>query len=140
MMRNYSDVLQPFADKASIGLSFLCLLHCLALPLLVVLLPSLVVLGLDDERFHIWLVVVVIPLSAFALTLGCTRHRRLTVLLTGAMGLLLLCMAPLLGHDFLGESGERLTTLIGSVLIAASHVKNSLLCRQETKCECSERT
>lgn len=137
MMRNYSNVMQPFADKASIGLSFLCLLHCLAVPLLIVLLPSFVVLGLDDERFHIWLVVVIIPLSAFALTLGCTRHRRLSVLLSGAIGLLFLCMAPLLGHDFLGESGERLSTVIGSVLIAASHVKNVLLCRQETKCECS---
>ncbi|MCX2975953.1 MerC domain-containing protein [Candidatus Marimicrobium litorale] len=139
-MRNYSDVLQPFADKASIGLSFLCLLHCLALPLLVVLLPSFVALGLEDERFHIWLVVMVIPLSTFALTLGCTRHRRLSVLLTGAIGLLFLCMAPLLGHDLVGEFGERLITLVGSVLIAASHVKNSLLCRQEATCECSDRT
>lgn len=138
-MRNYSEALQPFADKASIGLSFLCLLHCLALPLLVVLVPSFVALGLEDERFHIWLVVVVIPLSAFALTLGCTRHRHVGVLLTGAVGLLFLCMAPLLGHDVLGESGERLTTLVGSVLIAASHFKNALLCRQETTCECSER-
>jgi len=137
-MRNQINSILPLADKAAIGLSLLCLVHCLALPLAVVLVPSLVALGLDDERFHIWLVIVVIPLSTFALTLGCARHRRSGVILVGLLGLSILSVTPLLGHEQLGESRERLLTLIGAALIAASHCKNFLLCRQVDTCECPD--
>jgi hypothetical protein len=113
-MRNHIATLQPLADKTAIGLSVLCTVHCLATPVVVTLLPSLFSLGLEDEAFHTWLVLFVIPLSAFALTLGCKRHRQLRVMITGFLGLLLLCLAPLLGHDVLGESGEKSLTLSSS--------------------------
>lgn len=134
-MRNYPNTLQPVADRLAIGLSMLCALHCLALPLATALLPSLLGMGLEDESFHIWLVIVVIPLSAFALTLGCAKHQHRGVLYTGMLGLAILCLAPLLGHDLLGEMGERVITLAGSILIALSHVTNFRLCRQGASCE-----
>ena len=134
--RTYTSGLQPLADRAAIGLSLLCVLHCLALPLLLVMLPSLVGLGLDDERFHIWLIIVVIPLSAFALTLGCAKHRNKSVLYIGIVGLGVLCLAPLIGHDLLGEMGERLLTLLGATLIAISHIRNFSLCRRGETCDC----
>ncbi|MGB1139980.1 MAG: MerC domain-containing protein [Halioglobus sp.] len=134
--RDYSSTLQPLADRAAIGLSLLCVVHCLALPVLLVMLPSLAGLGLDDDRFHTWLVVVVIPLSAFALTLGCARHRNMNILYTGVAGLVVLCLAPLLGHDMLGEMGERALTLAGAGLIALSHVRNFRLCRNGAACDC----
>lgn len=134
--RVYTSTLQPLADKAAIGLSLLCVLHCLALPVLLVMLPSLAGLGLDDEQFHTWLVVVVIPLSAFALTLGCAKHRNMSILYTGLAGLVVLCIAPLLGHDMLGETGERVLTLVGAGLIALSHVRNFRLCRRGATCDC----
>ena len=137
-MRDFTNSIQPLADRAAIGLSILCALHCLALPLAAVLVPSLVGLGLEDERFHIWLVIVVIPLSAFALTLGCTRHRKMGVLYMGLLGLLILCLTPLIGHERLGEMLERLFTLSGSLLIAVSHVRNFRLCRQGSRCECPD--
>ena len=37
------------ADKAAIGLSLLCALHCLALPLFLSLFPALVAIGFQDE-------------------------------------------------------------------------------------------
>ena len=52
---------QIVTDKAAIGLSLLCAIHCLAFPLLVVLVPSLVALPLHNESFHFWMVVAVIP-------------------------------------------------------------------------------
>lgn len=137
-MSNYTNALQSMADKASIGLSVLCALHCLALPLVVVLLPSLVALGLEDESFHLWLVIVVIPVSAYALVMGCSKHRRMGVLYIGLLGMGILCLAPFVGHEFLGELGEKLLTLIGAVLIAATHIRNYRLCRQSTSCNCAE--
>lgn len=137
-MSSDTNTLQSMADKASIGLSVLCALHCLALPLVVVLLPSLVALGLADESFHLWLVIVVIPLSAYALIIGCSKHRKVGVLYTGFLGMGILCLAPFVGHEFLGGLGEKLLTLTGAVLIAATHVKNFRLCRQSTSCTCAE--
>ena len=138
MLRNQINTLQPLGDKTAIGLSLLCAVHCLALPVAAALLPSMAGLGLEDETFHNWIVVVVIPLSTVTLFLGCRKHRQLGVLGTGMFGLLLLSLTPLLGHELLGEFRERLLTLAGSALIAASHVKNFQLCRQGKACECPD--
>ena len=137
-MSIYTNTLQPLADKAAIGVSLLCALHCLALPVGTTLLPSLFGLSLEDESFHLWLVAVVIPLSAFALTLGCARHHRVSVLFTGLFGLWVLCMSSL-GHGLLSETSERVLTLTGSLFVVVSHVVNFRLCRQASACECPER-
>ena len=135
-MRNPINNLQPAADKAAISLSLLCAAHCLALPLLIALLPSLTALGLADEAFHKWVVIAVIPLSAFALTLGCNKHRQMGVLYIGLLGLILLCATALLGHEILGEHGEKMLTLTGASLIALSHIRNYRLCQKGRSCEC----
>ena len=127
-MSSYTHTLQPLADKAAIGVSLLCALHCLALPMGTSLLPSLFGLSLQDESFHIWLVIVVIPLSAFALTLGCARHRRWGVLFSGFFGLWILCMSSL-GHGLLNQDSERMLTFTGSIFVAVSHVINFRFCR-----------
>jgi acid stress-induced BolA-like protein IbaG/YrbA len=62
-------------DKIAISLSTLCVIHCLSLPLLVALLPSFTVLSLHGEAFHFWMVVAVIPISLFALQMGCKKHK-----------------------------------------------------------------
>ena len=78
------------ADKAAIGLSLLCALHCLALPLFLSLFPALVAIGFQDERFHLLMLISVVPMSLFALTLGCRQHRSFYVLGTGGLGILFL--------------------------------------------------
>ncbi len=141
-MDNQTDIqstqalLRPMADKAAIGVSFLCVLHCLALPIAAASLPVISALGLDDEIFHLWLIVIVLPLSVFALTLGCRVHGNMKVLSLGMLGLGILCLAPLVGHDLLGELGEKGLTVAGAALIAVSHLRNFLLCRRSDDCEC----
>ena len=130
--------LQAAADKAAIGLSLLCALHCLALPLLLALLPSLASLGLADEAFHTWIIFAVIPTSAVALTLGCKRHGQMAVLLLGMAGLTLLCLPLVLGHESVGEAGEKILTLSGAGLIALGHIRNFQLCQREKSCECPD--
>ena len=137
-MRHQIYSLQPVVDKAAIGLSLLCAVHCLALPLAIALLPSLAAVGLADEAFHTWIVLAVIPLSTFALTLGCKKHRQMGVLYTGLLGLSFLCLTPLLGHELLGEAGEKILTLAGAGLIAASHINNFKLCQKGRACGCPD--
>ena len=122
-------------DKAAIGISTLCLVHCLLLPVALVLLPSASILAtLSDEIFHLGMIVVVLPTSIIALTLGCRRHRAISVVALGTVGLTILVLAALFGHDLLGEAGEKIVTIVGACFVAAGHLQNFRLCQ---KLECS---
>jgi hypothetical protein len=119
----------PFLDSASIGLSAICAIHCLTLPIALAMIPSLALLSVGDESFHQWLIVIVLPTSLFALTMGCRRHRNWQVLAWGLAGLSLLSLTAALGHDLLGEQLERSLVLAGAILVATSHLKNFRRCR-----------
>jgi drug/metabolite transporter (DMT)-like permease len=130
--------IQNFTDKMAISLSLLCAIHCLALPLLIVLLPSITALQLYGEDFHLWMLLAVIPTSLYALGVGCKAHRRYRVLILGLLGLLFLILAVVLGEAFLGERGEKILTLIGAVIMASGHYWNYRLCQHQDICGCSE--
>ncbi len=127
--------LQTRADVVAIGLSVGCLLHCLALPLALALLPTLPMGWLSDEQFHRWLLVAILPTSVVALFMGCRRHQHFSVIAIGMVGLIVLVLAAIFGHDVLGEIGEKAVTSVGAVIIAASHILNQRYCRQSA-CHC----
>lgn len=116
-------------DKFAISASAICAIHCLTLPLLVAVVPAISATFFGEERFHQMLLWIVIPMSAIALTLGCRQHKDRAVALLGVVGLLVLIGVGIWGHDVLGELGERIGTLVGSSAIAASHLRNYVLCR-----------
>lgn len=128
-------VTQALTDKFSISLSILCAIHCLALPLLLVALPSLGALQLQNEAFHIWMLIAVIPISIYALTMGCKKHQRYRLFLWGFSGLTLMILAVLLNHELLGESGEKALTLLGAVFVVIAHWGNFKRCQQHKECQ-----
>ena len=130
--------IQATTDKMAISLSVLCTIHCLALPLVVILLPAVASLSLDDEVFHLWIVLAVMPISAFALTMGCKKHQYYRLLIIGGIGLSILDMTLLLGHQILGEAGEKIGTVIGSSIVALGHIYNYRWCQRQERCHCPE--
>ena len=116
---------QNKADSLAVGISLMCSVHCLAMPLLVVALPVLSDWFIADEAFHLWLVFAVLPISIYALFNGKKSHGDNAPLLIGFAGLAILVFAVLGGHDLLGEMGEKLFTVIGSCAVAAGHIWNS---------------
>jgi len=123
-------------DKSAITLSTLCVVHCLLLPVLTVLLPTLAATTLNQEFFHIAMVTCVIPISIFALTLGCKKHKNYSIFYIGAIGLVLLLVALVLGEPYLDEIGEKVLTTIGSMIIAFVHIRNFRLCQHAENCAC----
>ena len=123
-------------DKFAIGLSLICAIHCLALPLLLIILPSMIALQLDNEVFHTLIIITVLPVSIFALTLGYKQHKSNWLLMLGLTGLLLLVIAVILGEETTGEFGEKLLTVLGASLVAAGHLWNFRLCQQLADCAC----
>lgn len=128
--------IQIFTDKLAISLSLLCTVHCLIVPLIIVLLPSLTALKLDNEAFHLWMVLAVIPTSVYALTMGCKQHKRYQLMTLGTLGLLCLILAAFLGEAFLGELWEKTLTVIGASIIALGHYWNYRLCQYQDPCAC----
>lgn len=128
---------QVLTDKTAIGLSLLCTLHCLALPFAFVLFPSVAALQMNNEAFHLWMILAVLPTSVYALTMGCRKHKQAHLLAIGLLGLACLISAVFLGDYFFGEMGEKILTLIGAVILAYGHYRNHRLCQHQENCECS---
>ena len=127
--------IQAYTDKLAIGLSLLCTLHCLIFPVLIVLIPSFAALSIsNDELFHQWMLVGVLPSSLIALTMGCKKHGRFTFLALGLLGVSLLSVTAFWGHDYFGEVGEMFLTVFGSGIIAYTHLANYRLCQHDKCC------
>lgn len=119
----------PFPDRLAISLSTTCAVHCLFTPVLLAFVPALGASFLADEYFHFALLGLVLPVSGYALTLGCRRHRDLSVIGLGIGGLACLVLTAIVGHKLFGEAGERVLTLLGAACLAAAHLRNYRLCR-----------
>ena len=109
-------------DGAAVTLSALCLVHCLALPLVVAGLPFLA--QYSEGHLHAQILVVVLPLSTLALALGFLRHRNWKILLGGAAGTLLLIVGATVAHQQLGITADRAFTIAGSFTLATAHFFN----------------
>src|SRR5690625_3971385 len=92
---NLSSVLDTFA----IALSGLCLVRCLALPVVIALFPLLSVTLIDHEAFHHIILIAVLPTTAIALGLGYRRHRRTSVAALGTAGVAALVFAAFALHS-----------------------------------------
>ena len=121
-------------DKAAIGLSLACALHCLMVPLLLALFPTGALSGLGDERIHLGLLFLIVPISVFSLAFGCRVHKNLTVFAVGVTGICILIFSAFLAHDMGGESLETAGTLLGSGVVALSHALNFKFCRSAHAC------
>ena len=106
-------------DMASVGLSSLCVVHCLALPFLVAALPFLGIFS-QNEWVQKSLVSIAAPLSALALWRS-GGWRKLVVLAPMVAGLLMLALAAFI-PDL--EAIEAPLSVVGALLVAAAHLVN----------------
>ena len=112
-------------DATAVTLSALCLLHCLALPLLVALLPLASATFVSDERFHRWMLWLVVPTTVLALWTGWRHHRRTAIVLLGTVGVSFIAFAAY-GRVLvdLSETGDTVLTVIGALGLGVAHVWN----------------
>jgi hypothetical protein len=126
-------------DKLGIAGSGLCLIHCLALPVVVGILPGLGIAFLADEIVHQLLAFLLIAFAALAFIPGYRRHHDKRVLLLMATGLGLILFATWGGAlvDLHG-AGETVLSAAGSVLLISAHLLNHSFCRSCTLCKTNE--
>ena len=120
---------QVNADKASITLSLACMIHCLLMPSFLVLTSGFFALSIDNEFIHKAFLIIVLPVSLYALITGYRNHKILSYLYMGTSGLWILIFAVFFGEGVFGELAEKSLTLLGSLIVASSHYKNYFSCR-----------
>jgi len=118
-------------DRFAVFLSATCMLHCLALPILVTLFPIAQGSLLGEQSFHLILLVFILPTSLIALTIGCRKHKDIITIGLGTVGLSILTFTGLFGHEVFGELGERIVTTIGGLILASAHIQNYRICRAD---------
>jgi hypothetical protein len=112
-------------DAVALIFSGLCLVHCLALPVLIAVLPLAASSFVADERFHQWLLLGVVPTSVLALGWGWRKHRSPLVLWLGILGMSLMSYAAFgRAINDLSTAGERWFTVVGAVGLAIGHLRN----------------
>lgn len=116
------------ADLMGIGLSLTCLVHCLALPLLILFAPALSRSIALPKGVHAAILLLALPVAAVAMSGGWRRHRRVAPGAWAAAGLALLALG-LPAHEgwiavYDPEATDRLLTSLGALALASAHLAN----------------
>jgi hypothetical protein len=118
-------------DQVAVALSGLCLVHCLMLPVAIAVLPFLA--EIDEGHLHVQMLFVVLPVSGIALWLGYRRHGDRRIIIAGVAGLMLLLIGGTVAHNVYGLIADRSLTIMGSLVLAITHYRNSRLSRSCTR-------
>ena len=122
-MDNSDSRTTEMLDRTAILLSGLCVVHCIAFPLLIVAAPFLG--QFTEGHFHAQMLVIVLPLSTAALAFGFRRHKSTKIIITGGIGMLLLLVGGTIMHDQFGIVADRVFTMSGALVLGISHWWNS---------------
>ncbi len=115
-------------DRIGISLSGLCMVHCLLLPVVLLAVP----LWSTAETLHDWLhpllLVTLLPISLMALVATASKPQAKRVRVLFGLGLLIIALASLFGHDAANPVVETALTLLGSGMLVTGHWRNGQIC------------
>lgn len=111
---------QKWLDRSALGVSALCLLHCLLVPIAVAVAPALGWHIWHEDHLHLWFLMAAVPISVFGLWLGFHGHRRWNLLFLGALGLGLMYAGLMGGASLEGT----LVTVAGVAIVSLAHWQN----------------
>ena len=108
-------------EGAAASATLLCLVHCLALPVLFLLSPGLLRFIPDSPLVHLAAFAFVVPFAAGAFWLGYRQHGQRGPGLVGLAGLALLALSLWGGWSAVVEHG---LSIPGSMLLVIGHYRN----------------
>jgi uncharacterized membrane protein YfcA len=121
-------------DVLGIGASTLCAIHCLLLPFVLALSPTLAHFVPGTEVVHRALAFLLATVGFIAFWAGYKVHRRKVVLLLLAVGIMGVTVGAYAGFLLPTHAWEILITLVGSSFLIAAHYLNRTLCRSCRVC------
>jgi len=119
-----------YFDRIAIALSAICIVHCLAVTLLMALLPIAAIAVGADGHFHTLMLGLVIPSSVIGFYLGHRQHAKIGIGLVGLIGMVVLATAAIWGHGNWSGWVESSVSVLGSLILASAHWVNFQEVRQ----------
>lgn len=116
-------------DALGIFASTLCLIHCLAMPLVVAFLPLFGLQFLEGHGAHQVLAGFVVAFGLLAILPGYMKHRKPAVLAGLVVGLTLVLSATFGYVVGLSEAAELPLITVGNLVLVVSHLFNRKLCK-----------
>ena len=113
-----------YFDRIAIALSTICIVHCLAMPLLIAFLPLAAITLGNDGHFHWLMLWLVVPTSALGFALGFRVHARAGIVAVGAVAVAVLAVVALWGHGAWAPGLEVAVNVAASLLLAGAHWRN----------------
>jgi hypothetical protein len=126
------------ADNLGIWASALCVVHCIATPILLSMSVVFVHLIPGEEKTHRTLAVGIAALGAIALAKGFRTHGRRRILGIMATGLAFIFAGAFYGDRLPSHGYEVAVTMTGSILMITAHRMNHTFCKACTRCCSSE--
>jgi hypothetical protein len=119
-------------DFWGIFLSGLCIVHCIAVPLVILFFPLLSLQFFPEEDLtHAILLAFILGVGGIAFISGFRVHGQWRPVVWMAAGLLLVMFATFIVHDWLGHIWEPIFAIAGSGCLIRAHILN----HQCKKCE-----
>ena len=122
---------QELIDTTGACLSVACAIHCLAMPLLVAVLPLIGLGFLASERAELVFITGAIGLAIGSLAWGVRHHRSWRALLILIVALAFIATA----RTAVEGTFEVVFYSIGGILLASAHLVNRHLCKTCPACE-----
>jgi peptidoglycan/LPS O-acetylase OafA/YrhL len=112
-------------DWAGVAISALCILHCLAVPIVLIAFP---VLGAklipDEDMTHAVLLAFILGVAGFAFVSGYRVHGQKKPVIWMLAGVAIITYATFFAHDQVGHFWEPVIAIIGSLALIRAHILN----------------
>lgn len=122
---NYSRLI-GFVDIAGVLASTLCMIHCLALPIFVFLLPVMAKPLMEHDIVHVGLAGFVLAFCVMAFLPGYLKHKDKRLIWIGFTGVCLVFFATFVARSW-GEIVEACVITAGNTIIIFGHFLNRKL-------------
>lgn len=120
--------------KVGSGLSFACAIHCMAMPLLLTILPIIGMGFVCNGLFDLTLILLAVLLSSANLCWGFRKHNKMSPVLILSFGTMLFMLAQN-SHYVLFRHHHLIVSIIAGLCFLIANKLNANLCRSCKKCE-----
>ncbi len=121
-------------DNLGIGASTICLIHCMILPVMLVVFPTVTLAWLADDSMHVPLLAALILPAAIAAITGFLAHKHLSTAVIMAFGLGAVTLGTFAQQVGLPHSLEIPVMVLGSLTLIGAHWANRKLCQTCPSC------
>ena len=122
---------QELVDNTGACLSFACAIHCMAMPLLVTILPLIGLSFLASEPAELAIIGGAVVLALGSIVWGVRHHRSWRAFLVLVVALAFIATAHIMAEGIY----EVVLHSTGGILLASAHLVNRHLCKTCPACE-----